>query len=331
MIEKDEIPHAAQPTRGTDVFRVETTGPDGTVRTVEVIRSHDGYLMRADGPSDAAGTSESTGTDPVALVQAALVVDAVNSIRITPAAWGPTAWELLAALRIDPSALDGDEGDDRFEIGVEGLDQRIVAVPCWVGHSHVAGLVLEGRVVPVLLDDDDEGRLAGEELAWYSWYSESGGAPISWNGGAELLRLTGPLGLDHRWGDMESGSSLVELPTDPAALAELIGDWLCGDEDSLLAAAFAYEPLDPGGSLSAEDREKWQELLNAVDVHVTLTLDEDTKALVRLSLQRQDYYAAVKDALAHPTGRNGRKLQRALKRFTDNGRVLGDMFGWRND
>jgi hypothetical protein len=328
MVENDVMPPAAPPAQGSDVFRVATTGPDGTVRTVEVVRTHDGYLRRGDGASEAVGTPD--GTDPVALVQAALVVDAVNSVRITPAVWGPTPWELLVALRIDPSALDGEEGDDRFEIGVEGVEERIVAVPCWVGGSHVAGLVHEGRVIPVLLDDD-EGRLAGEEIAWYSWSSESGGAPVSWNGGAELLRLNGSLGLDHRWGDMETGSSLFEVPQDSEALAELIGDWLCYDEDSLLAAAFAYEPLDPGGSLSAEDRETWQDLLRAVSVSVTLTLDADTEALVRHVLQRQDYYAAVQDALAHPTGQTGQKLQRALKRFADNGRVLGDMFDWRNN
>src|ERR1700759_1739957 len=90
---------------GTDVFRVETTGRDGRATTVEVIKSDDRYLMRADGASDAAGTGASAGADPVALVQEALVVDAVHSVRITPALWGPSSSELLAALRIDPAAL----------------------------------------------------------------------------------------------------------------------------------------------------------------------------------------------------------------------------------
>src|SRR3954454_10768276 len=204
----------------------------------------------------------------------------MNSVHITPAAWGPAPSELLAALRIDPSALDAQQGDDRFDIMVEGLEERIVAVPCWVGDSHVAGVAHEGRVVPVLLDEYGE-ALAGEELAWYSWHSESGGAPISWDGGAELLRLNGPLALDHGWGDIETGSSLVQLPADPEGLAQLIGDWLSGEDGtSLLGAAFALEPFDPVGSLSAEDREEWQQLLNAVDVTVTLPLDADTELLV---------------------------------------------------
>src|SRR3712207_8306940 len=57
---------------------------------------------------------------------------------------------------IDPSALDGEEGDDRFEISSGGLDERAVAVPCWVADCHVAGLVHEGRVVPVLMDRSEE-------------------------------------------------------------------------------------------------------------------------------------------------------------------------------
>jgi hypothetical protein len=198
-----------QGSKSTDVFRVETTGPDGTVKAVEVIRTHDGYLMRGD--SEASRKAESAGADPVALVQAALMVDAVTSIRITPAVWGPAISELLAALRIDPSALDGEEGDDRFEIASDGLDERIVAVPCWVGDCHVAGLVHGGRVVPVLMDDDEEG-LAGEEFARYTWFSESGGAPVSWDGGAELLRLNGPLGLQHSWG---APGSTRPRPTSP--------------------------------------------------------------------------------------------------------------------
>ncbi|MFW3171755.1 hypothetical protein [Geodermatophilus sp. CPCC 206100] len=330
MVENDEVPHAAQQASGTDVFRVQTTRPDGTEETVEVIKTHGGYLTRADRPAGATGTPNSTSADPVALVQAALVVDAVNSVRITPAVWGPAPSELLAALRIDPSALDGEQGDDRFDIMVEGLEERIVAVPCWVGDSHVAGLVHEGRVVPVFLDDGE--ALAGDELAGYTWSSESGGAPISWNGGAELRRLNGPLGLDHRWGDIETGSSLVELPADSAALAQLIGDWLSGEDGtSLLGAAFAYEPFDPGGSLSAEDREEWQHLLNAVDVTVILALDAGTQLLVRQVLERQDDYAALTDALAHPTGRDGQKLQRALEKFADHGRVLEDVLNWRTD
>lgn len=313
----------------SDVFRVESADPDGTANSVEVIRTHDGYLMRG-GPGPEA-TRTADGADPVALVRAALVVDAVTSVRITPATWGPAPAELLAALRIDPSVLDGEQGDGRFDVESDGLSQRIVAVPCWIGDCHVAGLVYDGRVVPVLLDDDEEG-LAGEELARFTWFSESGGAPISWNGGAELLRLNGPVGLDHRWGDIEDGSSLVELPADPEGLAELIGEWLRDDDGtSLLGAAFAYEPFDPGGSLSAQHREEWQQLLGAVDVNVTLTLDADTRVLVRQVLERQVGYAALKDALAHPTSQTGRMLQRALKEFADNGRVLDDVLNWRND
>lgn len=325
MVQNDEVPHAAAQGLGADVFRVKTARPDGTTATREVVKVREGYLARADRPANATGTPGSTGADPVALAQAALVVDAMNSVHITPAVWGPAPRELLAALRIDPSALDREEGDDRFEIMVEGLDGRIVAVPCWIGDSQVAGLVHEGRVVPVLLDDDGE-ALAGEELARYSWHSESGGAPISWDGGAELLRLNGSLALDHHWGDVEAGSSLVELPANPEGLAQLIGDWLSGEDGtSLLGAAFAVEPFDPDGSLSTEDREDWQQLINGVDVTVTLTVDADTEVLVRRSLERQGDYAAIKDALAHPTGRNGHKLQRALKKFADDGRVLEDV------
>jgi hypothetical protein len=330
MVQNDEVPHAAEQAQSPELFRVQTTRPDGSAETIEVIKARDGYLARWNRPAEATGTPDSTGADPVALVQAALVVDAVNSVRITPAVWGPTPSELLAALRIDPSALDGEEGDDRFELMVEGLEERVVAVPCWVGDSHVAGLVHNGRVVPVLLDEYGE-ALAGEELAGYSWHSESGGAPISWDGGAELLRLNGALGLDHRWGDIETGSSLVQLPADPEGLAELIACWVSGDDGSgLLSVAFAYEPFDPGSSMSAEDREYWQQLLNAVDVNVTLTPDADTQVLVRHVLERQDDYAALKDALAHPAGENGQKLHSALRKFADNGRVLDDVLNWRN-
>src|SRR3954453_17935863 len=73
MVENVEVPHAAQQAQGTDVFRVETTGPDGTAKTVEVIKTHDGYLTRADRPAEGTGTPESTGADPVALVRAALI------------------------------------------------------------------------------------------------------------------------------------------------------------------------------------------------------------------------------------------------------------------
>ena len=253
MDDHDEVPLAARLERGADVFRVQTTRPDGSADTVEVIKTDAGYRTRARRTSERAAAVVRAAEDPMALVREALVVDAVTSIRITPAAWGPASADVLAALRIDLSALDGEQGDDRFDVAVDGLEERIVAVPCWVGDSHVAGLVHEGRVVPVLLDDDDEG-LAGEELARYTWFSGSGGAPVSWDGGAALLRVNGPLGLTHSWGDGAFPASLVEVPVEPQRLAELIAGWLGYDQGSLIGAALAYAPFDPDGSLSAQER-----------------------------------------------------------------------------
>jgi len=322
--EDAEVPHVAQLQHGDDVFQVETIRPDGAGRTIQVVRTNDGYLMDRD------GLPARTGPDPVALVQGVLVVDAATGVRITPATWGPAVSELLAVLRIDPSALDGEQDDDRFDIEVDGLDERIVAVPCWVGDCHVAGLVHEGRVVPVLVNDDEEG-LAGEELASCTWSSESGGAPVSWSGGAELLRLNGRLGLERSWGDEGSPSSLAEVPVEPEALAERIAGWLSYDRGSLLGAAFAYEPFDPDGSLSAEERAQWEALLVAPDLLVTIGTDADTRALVLRVLEREDDYAALQDALMHPTGSNGQELRRALERFVDDGRVLDDLLTWRRD
>ena len=109
---------------------------------------------------------------------------------------------------------------------------------------------------PVLADESMEELVPASEIAREALHSESGGAPISWDGGHTLSLLAPGLGYQHPDGDSweteEFADPFLRLPADPLELGALLADWGIGTESDV-AAALAIEPLDPGGELSTRN------------------------------------------------------------------------------
>ncbi len=98
---------------------------------------------------------------------------------------------LVGLLRI--SAAGGDEseegwpddpadrwsGSDELLGDVIGYAVRSVNRWCTVGGGRLAAFQLGATLVPVLVDLDDESILGAREIGRFTWFSESGGAPVS--------------------------------------------------------------------------------------------------------------------------------------------------------
>lgn len=178
-------------------------------------------------------------------------------------------------------------------------------------------------VVPMLVDLEDGQLEPVEHISTISWFSESGGAPISWNGGNSLSRLYGPFGCARQWGDEGTEMVVLELPSSAVELAPVVADWIIARESAALAA-ITFEPLDAAGTLSEDERTQWESLLAAPEVEVTVELPNEAFDSMRSCLGRDPLYRATKEALQDPGGDLGQALRTALEELEESG-VLGPL------
>jgi hypothetical protein len=181
-------------------------------------------------------------------------------------------------------------------------------------------------VHPVLFDRS-EGEFVGlPVIAETSWFSESGGAPISWDGGASLSRLCPGILLSKAWGDVRQDTELLEA-SGPLEIGQAVASFIAAD-DQQFAAACLLEEFDPAGTLSEQDALHWAELVDSVNVSVTIDLEPNEEMPACRDALRQDpAYAAVAAALAKPDSARGLNLRGRLEDVRDSG-VLGDIMGY---
>lgn len=213
--------------------------------------------------------------------------------------------------------FDSDDG------GLLDDEQLIVQVP----HASVPCSIDGYRVVPLaggpILVDVDEREVYAEtstEVAHHSWYSESGGAPISWDGGSEVCLLDGKVIQIHNWGDVSTGTRLVPVPQDDEGLARLLAAWI-QDNDAHVLAAFALEP----NNLPSE----WRDQLESVTASVSFELTDAQEDLLRRRLRASSpEYRRTVIALTHPEGAEGQAFLDALQRTSETGVIGGLLAGW---
>jgi hypothetical protein len=185
------------------------------------------------------------------------------------------------------------------------------------------GTADEPSLQPVLADED-EGRLVPiREIASSAWHSESGGAPISWDGGSTFSLLAPRLGYESQWGDLVEewavGYPFVYLREGPAGLGEAVADWVI-EINSEVAAAFALEPFDVSGVLEDAERRAWDSGLAEVGISFVIDVDAETQQSLREFLARKsELYRRTRDGLASPRSGAGQGLARALDEALENG------------
>lgn len=245
-----------------------------------------------------------------------------------------TATELTSQLRV--TSAGGDEATDgwpedlaeEWEESDDFARQILGELPALMRWCTVAGYRLVavpyGRgLAPVLVDPSSE-ELVVRELARYAWFSESGGAPISWDGGNSLSMISDGLVIARQWGDMGEESELLRTPRSSRGLAKLVAEWIRSVE-IVVPAAVALEEFDPRRTLSENAAKVWDDRFEDVDLSIDLDLDPDVIDLLRRRLARADpLYRRTRDALRRPRGKNGRALAVALDELGESG-VLGPL------
>ena len=139
---------------------------------------------------------EDAGTDIPAAIAATRALrtvrrGAINEYTLNQ---GPPEWGgLLSLLRV--SAAGGDEDSkgwpegvaDNWADGDDYVREIIGPVPvvnrwCTIQGIRIVALQLGRKIVPMLVDLNADELEGAQEVAKYTWFSESGGAPISWDG-----------------------------------------------------------------------------------------------------------------------------------------------------
>ncbi len=97
---------------------------------------------------------------------------------------------------VDPAAIDrrvDEEAAEAAGIDLDEIARLVEGVPSRLVHCTVDGQPVvavrtaqEWRWLTVGDDEIENGGLVGETLVEYRWFSESGGAPISWDGGGSI-------------------------------------------------------------------------------------------------------------------------------------------------
>jgi hypothetical protein len=250
---------------------------------------------------------------------------------------------LLELLRV--SATGGDEDAEGWPDGVadewiesaRSIEEVVSSLPhvsrwCTIDGARLIALTMGRQTHPLLVDPDDvdlplEEVLGAREIVHSTWFSESGGAPISWDGG-NSLSVVGPLLWARQWGDQGEESAFSGLPQSPRSLAGEIADWAVSIAVEV-PTAFVLLPFDPNGTLSAADAERWNERFEGVDASISFDLDADVLAHLGRSLSRKSpIYRRVRKAFLHPHGKDGQALATALDGVLEDG-VLGQLL-WGN-
>lgn len=201
------------------------------------------------------------------------------------------------------------------------------------------------RAVPVLtgskgakdvcfvLIDPVERELHGQDvIAEWSWFSESGGAPISWDGGNRIVRVGRGALVFQQWGDFGQDLSVEHGPRTDADLAGILAHWI-RDVDAAIPFAFTRMDFDPQGVLDGAERERWEELL--AGPHQALTLDlavhAPVEGLIEERLAGDPRFRAIAEAFQNPLSGRGQALREALEHFEDDGVIGSVLSGWWSD
>jgi hypothetical protein len=214
------------------------------------------------------------------------------------------------------------ELDDELPIDTPHID-----VWATINGARVVLLTPEkGSVHPVLFDSDEGNFVDLPLLAEASWFSESDGAPISWDGGARISELYDGTLWREAWGDTRQEAQATAA-YGPVQTGEAVAEMLLAD-DLQFGAAWALEELDVDDELDAQETLDWVALGGSIEISVTLNLEpgEELPAC-RTRLRKDPGYVAVAEALAHPTSARGQRLRAKLESVNATG-VLGDILGY---
>jgi hypothetical protein len=169
---------------------------------------------------------EDAGTDVAAAIAASGAFrtvrrGAINEYTLSQAP--PDWWGLLSLLRV--RAAGGDEDSEGWPEGVpdgwSDSDDYVLEFMgsdtgvnrwCTIQGVRLFAVQVGRKTVPVLVDLDAREVEDAIEIARYTWFSESGEVPISWDGGNSLNLVDESLVWTRQWGDEGDESEFSSLP-----------------------------------------------------------------------------------------------------------------------
>ena len=222
--------------------------------------------------------------------------------------------------------------DDVVERWTEYEDYLPLEAPTVEVWAKINGATLllyvpEGQTRPhAVLYDWDEGQFLGlEVLAESTWFSESGGAPISWDGGARIARLYPGMLISQTWGDLDTGYESIPA-VGPIEIGCAVADFIVGSDQQFMAA-WQLEGLN-ASTLSKGDAARWAELVNGLELSLDIDLEPFEELVAcRERLQQDSAYARVAAALQDPNSDTGRALRDRLESVAESG-VIGAIMGY---
>lgn len=165
----------------------------------------------------------------------------------------------------------------------------------------------------------DECPVITSELAEHSWFSDGGGAPVSWNGEAKLYQLPGGLFFHLTTGDVQEDAVVAKADTSEAAILDQLVEFCCVD-GRLIDAAFALESTDDDQvAQMVTDLQQYSGIDFQIDEAMTIQLR-------KLLFEASDGYRAVKEFLENPRLEKHQMLFQALSEVPDLG-VTGNVNG----
>lgn len=109
-------------------------------------------------------------------------------------------------------------------------------------------------------DPDDFDRDIGETLIEGSWFSDLGGAPVSWAGGNRIADLGDGTWILMQWGDDGDSVEIIPAPAGGEAAAEIIAQYFSDRYER--AAALEFEEFDPERTLNPAVRERLENAIS---------------------------------------------------------------------
>jgi hypothetical protein len=237
--------------------------------------------------------------------------------------------ELAWLLRVDPAGgpENGEDWDERDIDGWLEIDDRLEdrSYGRWavVGDKLITAVRggRAGRTCSVTMWDEDVPVLL-RPVAESTWFSESGGAPISWDGANEIGWLAPGILAEKQSGDMGYEFKIHERTR--RELSTLVAEWT-DRIDGGVVAALAYEPFDPRQVLREDERLAFRSCLEHLTFSYSLNMTDEDVGRTRAALRRHCHkYRLTRDALIHPRSRHGQDLRRAVRAAATSG-FTGDL------
>ena len=171
---------------------------------------------------------------------------------------------------------------------------------------------------PVLYLWNEDRFLGLRVLAESSWSSESGGAPVSWDGGSRLSELFPGMLLSEAWGDLRQESRVLPA-AGVSAIGRAIADFVLEDRQQFMAA-WDLEDFGSQGPITSEARSEWLRAVEEIPLSLTMSFhSEEVRAACRQHLRQDNNYSWFAEAIRTPDSEIGRNLLALLREVVENG------------